>query len=99
MRNLDETTLGGYLNEISLLRQFSNSDQIIRLLDAEINRERGYLNMLMEFGEADLSKLLKQREGKPIDHNFIRYSWQQVRESLDFFDSPLLDASGCKNGA
>lgn len=76
--NLDETTLSGYINEINLLRSFKDSEHIIRLFDFEVNREHGNLYMLMEFGEADFGKLLKSKEGRPRDYNFIRYMWQQM---------------------
>jgi len=33
----------------------------------------------MECGEIDLAKMLQKRQGKPLDENFIRYFWQQVR--------------------
>ncbi len=66
LRNLDEGTLAGYLNEIELLKSFTGAtDHIIRLYDYEINHEHGNLYMLMEYGEADLSRLLKKGLANP----------------------------------
>ena len=88
LKNLDEATVTGYANEIQLLRKFANNPHIIQLIDAEMNREGGYLYLLMEYGEVDLGKLLKTHasgEGseRKIDENFIRFSWQQVRRGKD----------------
>jgi len=77
LRNQDEATLEGYLNEISLLKSFSQAEHIIHLIDYEVNRQYESLFVLMEYGEADLGRLLKARQGK-IDYNFIRFMWQQM---------------------
>jgi serine/threonine-protein kinase RIO1 len=82
LKNLDENTLNGYTNEINLLKHFSKDEHIIKLIDSELNREHENLYILMEYGEADLGKLLKLREGKPRDYNFIRFSWQQMLIAL-----------------
>jgi serine/threonine-protein kinase TTK/MPS1 len=84
LKNLDEVTLSGYLNEIDLLRTLSSSPHIIKLLDCEINKENSNLYMLMEYGEADLGKLLKrtQTENQLVDLNFIRYMWQQMLSAV-----------------
>lgn len=77
LSNLDETTLSGYLNEIELIKSLMHADHIIKLYDYEINREHDNLYMLMEYGETDLSKLLKERNRKE-DFNFMRYMFQQM---------------------
>lgn len=87
LKNLDDSTVNGYANEIQLLRKFANNPHIIQLIDSEMNRESGYLYLLMEYGEVDLGRMLKTHntgEGgdRKIDENFIRFSWQQVMESL-----------------
>lgn len=87
LRNLDESTLNGYLNEIDLLRSFKDSPHIIKLVDCEINREHGNLYMLMEFGEADLGRLLRDAHkgggaGGGPSINFIRYMWQQMLQAV-----------------
>lgn len=84
LKNLDDSTVHGYANEIQLLRKFANNPHIIQLIDSEMNRESGYLYLLMEYGEVDLGRMLKTHntgEGadRKIDENFIRFSWQQVR--------------------
>lgn len=83
LKNLDEVTLSSYINEISLLKSFSNNPHIIQLIDSEMNKEQACLYILMEYGEVDLGKMLKNRVdsgliGDNSDENFIRFSFQQV---------------------
>jgi len=86
LKNLDEPTITSYSNEIDLLCSFKTEEapHIIRLVDHEVNKEQNVLYMLMEYGEADLSKLLrskaKSKEG--VDTNFIRYVWQQMLRAV-----------------
>lgn len=83
LKNLDEVTLNSYINEISLLKSFANNPHIIQLIDSEMNKEQACLYILMEYGEVDLGKMLKNRVengliGEKADENFIRFSFQQV---------------------
>lgn len=83
LKNLDEATLSGYVNEIELLRSLGNEENIIRLIDAEFNREHATLYIVMEYGEVDLCQLLRSRTEKPeIDYNFTRYCWQQMLQAV-----------------
>jgi len=43
---VDDSILSGYINEVSLLKRLSGRDGIIKLYDAEINNEKGYLLMV-----------------------------------------------------
>lgn len=86
LKNLDEVTLASYTNEISLLKSFANNAHIIQLIDSEMNKEQACLYILMEYGEIDLGKMLKNRVengfiGDKADENFIRFSFQQVQTS------------------
>lgn len=82
LRNLDEATLSGYINEIGLLRSLGDEEHIIRLVDSELNRAQGSLFILMEYGEIDLGQMLKQRANGALDLNFIRYCWQQMLRAV-----------------
>jgi serine/threonine-protein kinase TTK/MPS1 len=85
LRNLDETTLAGYINEISLLRSLKDAPHIIKLIDHEVNRESGNLYMVMEYGEADLSRLIKESRttgNGTVDINFIRHMWVQMLQAV-----------------
>jgi serine/threonine protein kinase len=61
-----DAVFDSYVNEIELLRRLKGSQYIIELVDAEINREEMYIAMVMEAGEVDLSKVLAQKQRKPI---------------------------------
>ncbi|CAM9580707.1 unnamed protein product, partial [Phaeothamnion confervicola] len=50
--------LAGYTNEIALLRRLAGNPAIIQLVDAEMNKRRGQVLMVMELGEIDLHQLL-----------------------------------------
>ncbi len=82
LKNLDEATLNGYVNEIELLKKLGNAENIIRLIDAEFNKEHSNLYILMEYGEVDLCQLLRERTEKERDYNFIRYCWQQMLRAV-----------------
>ncbi len=43
---VDDSILSGYINEVSLLKRLSGRDGIIKLYDAEINKEKEYLLMV-----------------------------------------------------
>lgn len=77
------TTVDSYANEIALLRKLHGSPTIIQLFDAEVRRECGLIQMIMEYGDTDLAKLLSQRKSrKIINDNFIRMHWQQMLEAV-----------------
>ena len=39
----------GYINEISLLNKFRDCETIVKLYDAEVNKEKGYIHMVTFF--------------------------------------------------
>ena len=84
LRGLDQNTLSGYINEIALLKRLESCSHIIKLYDSEINKGGGYIHMLMECGEIDLAHVLQDqnKEGIPINLNFIRVYWQQMLEAV-----------------
>ncbi|EPY51063.1 TTK protein kinase Mph1 [Schizosaccharomyces cryophilus OY26] len=78
----DYSTIQGYKNEIALLRKLSGNDRIVKLYAAEANNSIGQLNMVMEYGETDLAKLLNKYATKPINLNFIRMYWEQMLQAV-----------------
>merc|ERR1711871_1625768 len=87
-----------YGNEIQLLQKLKGSPYIIELLDAEIDKERMYIAMIMEVGEIDLAKVLQRQSqqlqrstgsNKSIEYTslspfFIRMVWQEMLEAVDY---------------
>ncbi|KAF9538307.1 Dual-specificity kinase, spindle pole body (SPB) duplication and spindle checkpoint function [Mortierella hygrophila] len=80
--NADQSTINGYVNEIRLLRRMVNSSRIIRLWDAEVNNAKGYLSLVMEFGEIDLAHMLQNQQTQPFDLHFIGLYWRQMLEAV-----------------
>ncbi|KAJ1827397.1 Dual-specificity kinase, spindle pole body (SPB) duplication and spindle checkpoint function [Coemansia sp. RSA 2599] len=78
----DVQAIEGYMNEIILLRKFEGNPHIIQLYDAEINKERGLLHMVMEFGETDLANVLKRQGDRPLGMNMIRLYWEQMLRAV-----------------
>ena len=50
LRNLDEFTLQGYINEIELLETFAGDEHIIKLIDSELNQNRSCLYVVSNGG-------------------------------------------------
>ena len=73
---VDHSTLRGYINEIALLKKLANCDRIIKLFDCELNEREGFLHMVMECGEIDLSHVLQKEK---VGLNSVRVYWEQVR--------------------
>ena len=85
-----DAVFDSYTNEIDLLHRLKGSPCIIELVDAEINREEMYIAMIMEAGEIDLSKVLKDRQnqtngnkGGLMNPFFSRMVWQEMLEAVD----------------
>ncbi|KAJ2302129.1 Dual-specificity kinase, spindle pole body (SPB) duplication and spindle checkpoint function [Coemansia sp. RSA 2706] len=78
----DVQAIEGYVNEIILLRKFEGNPHIVQLFDAEINKERGLLHMVMEFGETDLASVLKRGGNQPLGMNVIRLYWEQMLRAV-----------------
>lgn len=76
-----ETILQGYLNEISLLEKLRGFDEIIFLHDYEITDR--YLLILMEYGETDLSFILKKNKQGIESVNYINYLWEQLLKAVN----------------
>lgn len=75
-------TIDSYANEIGLLKKLRGSPTIIELFDAEVRKETGMIQLIMEYGDIDLAKLLLREKGKTINDNFRRMYWQQMLEAV-----------------
>lgn len=78
--NERETILQGYLNEISILEKLKGFDEIIYFYDYEITDR--YLLILMEYGETDLSTILKSNKKGIESVNYINYLWEQLLKAV-----------------
>jgi len=84
LENVDNTIKNGYIEEIKLLQRLKNYNGIIRLMDWELKSEEKFLNIVLEFGEIDLARLLAKLG--PLLHkggeNYLRMYWQQMLEAV-----------------
>lgn len=68
-------------NEVALLRQLRHQEQVIQVLDAEIDPVRGRIHIVMEQGESDLGRYL--REVPELDLAGIQSLWRQMLEAVE----------------
>lgn len=87
--SLDKTeadTMSGYMNEIALLKRLEGNSRIIRLYDSEVKAgpggSKGHLLLVMECGEVDLSRLISERAGEPLNMIWVAYYWQQMLQAV-----------------
>jgi serine/threonine-protein kinase TTK/MPS1 len=97
LKNLDDFTFNSYLNEIDLLQRFTdaNCKHIIKLVDSEVNRQSGHLQILMEYGEVDLGRLLKDRgesstTDQYCDHSVKFYFTQMLKAVQSVHDAKIV---------
>ena len=81
LEDQDELAVQGYKGEIDLLRRLEKVDRVVNLFDYEINEEKQTLSVLMEMGESDLDRIVKNRltsEDAHLDVTFTRYFWKEM---------------------
>ncbi|EMR11644.1 hypothetical protein PNEG_00083 [Pneumocystis murina B123] len=78
----DKSAIVNFKDEIELLKKLSGHERIIKLYDSEINDTKGYLTMILEIGEIDLSHLLAKQHQRPLDINFVRLYWDQMLQAV-----------------
>lgn len=72
----DDTSVDGFKGEIELLKKLENEKRVVQLIDHEM--EHGVLYLIMECGGHDLSQVLSQRIGMPLDMEFVRYHAREM---------------------
>ena len=85
LSELDQSTYDGYLNEIKLLSQLQDSDCVIRMFDHQHCKEEKLLYVVMEKGDTDLSKLIRDvSRTKKISPAMIVYYWTEMLNAVSF---------------
>jgi serine/threonine protein kinase len=76
----------GFIDEIRHLQMLQDSDRIIALKDSEIDRASQTISIVLELGDIDLRSLIDKNRNaeEEIDPNFLRLTWQQMLESVQF---------------
>lgn len=72
----DDASVDGFKGEIELLKKLENQKRVVQLIDHEM--EHGVLYLIMECGDHDLSQILNQRIGMPLDMEFVRYHAREM---------------------
>ncbi|KAM0680756.1 Serine/threonine kinase mps1 [Glugoides intestinalis] len=78
----DQEGLGICMDEIELLKKLSNYEFVIKMIDYEVKDE--VVNILLEYGEIDLQKLVKS--GRLCMFQ-IKYIWESILKILIFIHS------------
>ncbi|XP_063234762.1 uncharacterized protein LOC134537834 isoform X2 [Bacillus rossius redtenbacheri] len=79
-----EATTRGYINEIKLLQQLQDNDCVITLHDFELVSEQEVLYVVMEKGDTDLSKLIREcsKKRKKLSVPMIVYYWTEMLNAV-----------------
>ena len=78
----DECAVEGYKNEIQLLNTLEGNKSIIRLIASEIIESKELLYMIMEYGECDLSHLVKP-DSQLLTMKQISTFWKDMLKSVE----------------
>nr|XP_018906101.1 PREDICTED: dual specificity protein kinase Ttk-like [Bemisia tabaci] len=79
LASVDEAIAEGYMNEVKLLEKLQGCSSVIRMFDYEYIQETKKLYVVMELGETDLSRLLKDiKKTKEISPIRILYYWTEM---------------------
>lgn len=91
------TQLEAFLNEVTLLRQLSQyHDRVIQVIDAEVDRERGRINIVMEAGDMDLGRFLQSEPRLSLTQ--IQDLWRQMLLAVQVVHSERIVHADLKPG-
>jgi len=72
--------LEAFENEVTLLQQLRHCKRVIQVFNAEIERDRLRISIVMEAGDMDFARFLRSSQGLSIDR--IRDLWRQMLEAV-----------------
>lgn len=87
--------LEAFQNEVTLLLQLRDHDHVIQVLDAEIEKERGRIQIVMEVGEMDLGRYLRAER---LDLAKLRDLWGQMLQAVQVIHDERIVHSDLKPG-
>lgn len=76
LSEVEDIIAKGYLNEVNLLQNLQSCESVIRLFDSQYTTKEKILYMVMEKGDTDLSKLI--RNTKQMSVHMIMYYWSEM---------------------
>jgi serine/threonine-protein kinase TTK/MPS1 len=88
--------LEAFQNEVDLLLRLRGKDHIIQVLDAEIDRERGRIHIVMEAGDMDLNRFLQSEPRLSLSK--VQNIWRQMLEAVQVIHNARIVHSDLKPG-
>ncbi|CAE7940399.1 mph1, partial [Symbiodinium sp. KB8] len=88
--------LEAFQNEVVLLQQLRDRDNVIQVVDAEVDRERGRINIVMEAGDMDLGRFLQSQPRLTLSQ--IQHLWKQMLEAVQVIHQERIVHSDLKPG-
>ncbi|XP_075227532.1 dual specificity protein kinase monopolar spindle 1 [Lycorma delicatula] len=83
LKSVETTIANGYLNEVELLLKLQGCDSVIHMYDHEYIEDEKLLYVVMEKGDTDLSKLLRDiQRKKKISMSMIIYYWTEMLNAV-----------------
>eukprot|EP00434_Breviolum_minutum_P002253 symbB.v1.2.001985.t1/scaffold53.1/size378684/6 len=88
--------LEAFQNEVVLLQQLRDRDSVIQVVDAEVDREKGRINIVMEAGDMDLGRFLQAQPRLSLIQ--IQHLWKQMLEAVQVIHQERIVHSRARHG-
>ncbi|CAE8639016.1 unnamed protein product [Polarella glacialis] len=88
--------LEAFENEVILLQQLRDHPYVIQVEDAEVDRVRGRINIVMEAGDMDLGRFLQSEPRLNLAQ--IQHLWRQMLEAVQVIHQERIVHSDLKPG-
>jgi len=88
--------LEAFQNEVTLLQQLRHQEYVIQVEDAEVDHEKGRINIVMEAGDMDLGRFLSAQPRLNLSQ--IQHLWRQMLEAVQVIHQERIVHSDLKPG-
>mmetsp|Transcript_22650 Transcript_22650/g.40952 ORF Transcript_22650/g.40952 Transcript_22650/m.40952 type:complete len:777 (-) Transcript_22650:65-2395(-) len=88
--------LEAFQNEVILLQQLRHQEYVIQVEDAEVDHEKGRINIVMEAGDMDLGRFLTAQPRLNLSQ--IQHLWRQMLEAVQVIHQERIVHSDLKPG-
>jgi len=88
--------LEAFQNEVTLLQQLRDHEHVIQVIDAEVDRDRGRIHIVMEPGDMDLGRYLQTEPRLSLSQ--IQQLWRQMLEAVQVIHNERIVHSDLKPG-
>jgi serine/threonine protein kinase len=82
-----------FLSEVELLMRLRGKENVIQVLDAEVDRERGRIHLVMEIGDMDLGEYLRAER---MSLARVQSLWKQILEAVQVIHNARIVHSDLK---